>query len=87
MKVWTVKVLNDIQNNYQGIDDIEVYVFDTRSKAIAALVNRSLRAINFMIEAYHNTMEDLEIEERNGFFHVNDQNNYITIKIEEKEVL
>lgn len=86
MSVYIVKVLNDIQNNYQGVDDIEIYVYDKKVKALMCLMNRALGAINFMVENCHCSIDDLDIIQEDNLFHVNDQNNYITIKIEEKEV-
>lgn len=87
MKVWILKVLNDIHNNYQGIDDIEVYTFDTYSKAASAIVNRGVEAIKDLKKFAHCDYEDLEIEERKDFFHANNGNDYITCQIEEQEVL
>lgn len=87
MKVWILKVLNDISNNYQGIDDIEVYVYENRARAITSFINRNLNAISFLTEISKCSAEDLDIEESKNFFHVNDGNNYITCKLEEKEIL
>lgn len=87
MKIWVLTVLNDIHNNYKGIDDVETYLFSTRSGAIGALVNRSTSAIRLLKDMAKCEYEDLEVEERKHFFHANNGQDYITCKIEEKDVL
>lgn len=87
MKVWVLTVLNDINNNYQGIDDVETYLFVTHSKAVCALVNRSTSAITTLKNIAKCEYEDLDIQEEEHFFHVNNGQDYITCKIEEKEVM
>lgn len=87
MKIWILTVFNDIHNVYKGIDDIETYLFNTHSAAKNALVNRSVSAIKSIKDMAKCEYEDLEIDEREHFFHVNNGQDYITCKIEEKEVL
>lgn len=87
MKVWVLKVLNDIHNNYQGINDIEIYVYDSHLKANNAIINRCVAAITTLKKIAKCSYEDLEVEERKDFFHVNNGSDYITCQIIEQEIL
>lgn len=87
MKVWTLTVLNHIENNYQGIDDIEIYIYDSKNKAINSFINRNLKAINDIKAWGECKFEDLEITEFKYLFQCENGRDCISTKITEREVL
>ena len=89
MKVWTVKILNDIEGNYQGIDDTEITVCKDKEKAISVLSDEIKDTLDFFKRKYHENVEDLDYDypEDHLSFHINNGKDYISGVIEEKEVL
>lgn len=89
MKVYIVKIFNDIENNYQGIDDTEITVCKDKSTAQSILSNELDDTLAYFKRKYDEEIEDLDYEypDNHLSFHVNNGKDYISGVIEEKEVL
>lgn len=90
MSIYLVKVLNDVSNNYQGIDDIEVYPCSTYDKAIDKLHNIFEEKIKYFEEEYNLSLKegDLDYEIADGkHFCIHNDRDFFSGQIVEKEVI
>lgn len=89
MKVYIVKIFNDIENNYQGIDDTEITVCKDESTAQSILSNELDDTLAYFKRKYDEEIEDLDYKypDNHLSFHVNNGKDYISGVIEEKEML
>lgn len=89
MKVYIVKIFNDIENNYQGIDDVDLTPCKDIETAKTVLSNELDDTLKYFKERYKQDIENLEYNypDNHLSFSVNNDKDYITGAIEEKEVL
>lgn len=89
MNVFLVKVFNDIENNYQGIDDFKTTVCRNEETAKMVLSNELDDTLKYFKDTYNEGIDDLEYEYSDDHlsFSVDNGRDYISGKIEEKEVL
>lgn len=83
MKIYNVQILNDISNNYQGLDDTEIFSFVNLEDAKAKLAEECDKAI----ELFEDVPEDmLNIERDEMNFSIDDENDYVHGRIKEAEI-
>lgn len=87
MKVYIVKTYYDIENNYKGIDDIPVIVCSTKEKAMKEFEIICKNSNDYFKSNYNSKVSDLNTEKREGFYNVNNDKDYITCIIEDKDVI
>lgn len=88
--MYIVKILNDIENNYQGIDDVEVYVCSTYRKAINKLSDIFESKVKYFKDEYNLSINDEDLDSEiiaDSQFSIHNNRDYFSGKIEEKEVL
>lgn len=87
MNIYVLKILFDINNNYNGIDDVEVHCFTTLEKAQEEMKKKYAEYKNIFIEEYG--CEEGDFEENNIdelSFIVGDCSDYYSGKIEKLEI-
>lgn len=89
MKVYVVKIFDDIESNYQGIDDFHITLCKDIETAKTILSNELDDVLKYFKERYKEGIKDLDYEysEDHLSFSVNNGKDYISGIIQEKEVL
>ena len=86
MKVWITKKYYDIENNFEGIDDTHIKIYDSKPKALAAFLIEANSINNYFLR-HEDSLDNCEIEQEENLYHVNNGRDYITLKLEEMEIL
>lgn len=83
MKIYNVQILNDISNNYQGLDDTKIFSFANLKDAKAKLTEEYNKAI----ELFEDVPKDMLNKEKNEMnFSIDDENDYVHGIIRETEM-
>lgn len=85
MKLYTLKTLKDLGNNYQGLEDVKIYNFTTLEKAQLKMKEEMKKAKEFFLTEYCGE-EDINEELQDMYFCIDDGEDYIHGEIVETEL-
>lgn len=86
MKVYMVQCYNDVNNNYKGIDDTEIYLYEDPKIAELKLFEKyTEKKIEIDFLGYSD--EEDEYNEEKKSYYLSDYNSYYHGRIVEKEIL
>ena len=77
----------DISNCYQGIDDIEIILCDTKKKADEIYKKKINDIFKYFKDTYEEYVEDLQYVEVPGGMQIFNDKDYITCQIRKQEVI